>query len=278
MSEINQRPGGFSVLMAVYSKDDEALFERAIQSVYENTLTPDEFILVVDGPVPAPLRSKIENMERLYLIRTLWLPENVGLAVALNRGLELVKTEWVARADADDYNLPSRFEMQLKLARKGFDLIGSAIEEVDESGQIFGVRATPLVQAEIETFARYRNPFNHMTVVFRTSLAKECGGYPDIYLKEDYALWALMIKNGARIANTSEVLVKATAGRDMYKRRGGLRYAKAEIDLQLHLVSCGIKGEFSAFCHGIMRSVVFLLPPDIRGFIYEKFLRKNQQI
>jgi glycosyltransferase involved in cell wall biosynthesis len=265
----------FTVLMAVYSKDDIRLFQRAVSSVYENTLLPSAMVLVVDGPVSGEFKFCIKAMQALYSFDVLWLPENVGLANALNKGLELVSTDWIARADADDFNCPNRFEQQVQLSKCGFDLIGSAIEEVDQSGKKIALRTPPLEHFDIKRFARYRSPFNHMTVFYRTSLVKQCGGYPQIYLKEDYGLWALMISKGARLANSRQVLVVATSGIDMIKRRGGIRYAKAEIHLQSHLVLCGIKGHFSAVFQGSIRAMVFLLPPTIRGYIYKFFLRNN---
>lgn len=263
--------------MAVYARDDELLFKKAITSVFNNSCKPDDFILVVDGPIPESLKTLVLYFEHLYFIRIIWLPKNIGLANALNFGLANVKTEWIARADSDDYNLPDRFETQIQMCKLGFDLIGSAIEEVDKFGNTLGFRITPESQLDIIKFTRYRNPFNHMTVFFRTSFVRNCGGYPNIYLKEDYALWATMISKGARIVNCSKVLVKASAGQNMYKRRGGLRSAKAEIDLQLHLAFCGIKSPFLAVFHCVIRAVIFLAPFGIRGFIYEKFLRNKQK-
>jgi glycosyltransferase involved in cell wall biosynthesis len=265
----------FTILMPIYDRNDiDQLFIRAVDSVYENTIFPNHFILIVDGPVRQSLRLKIINTVALYKIEVVWLPHNVGIATALNIGLSKVKTEWTIRADADDYNLPTRFAEQVKLMSQGYDLTGSAIQEVDIKGRNIAVKRPPLKHNALKGFAKYRNPFNHMTVAFRTSLAKNCGGYPNIYLKEDYALWALMIKNGAKLANSSLVLVKATAGRDMYKRRGGFLYAKSEVELQKHLVMCGIKSQYAAFFHGGLRALVYLLPSWIRGFIY-KFILRN---
>lgn len=266
----------FTLLMPIYDRDDiDQLFIRAVGSVYKNTVLPNHFILIVDGPVRESLRLKIMNVEASYKIEVLWLPNNVGIANALNIGLSKVKTEWVVRADADDYNLPNRFKAQVNLMQQGYDLIGSAIQEVDMKGENIAIKKPPLKHDAIKRFARYRNPFNHMTVAFRTSFARNCGGYPNIYLKEDYALWALMIKNGAKLANSSFALVKATAGRDMYKRRGGLLYAKSEIELQKHLVRCGIKSYYAAMYHGGLRSLVYLLPGFMRGLIYESVLRSR---
>lgn len=262
--------------MPVYDRDDiDQLFMRAVESAYQNTVLPNHFILIVDGPVRQSLRLKIINVEVLYKIEVVWLPNNVGIANALNIGLSKVKTEWVIRADADDYNLSNRFAEQINLMSQGYDLIGSAIQEVDIEGKNIAIKRTPLDHDALKRFAKYRNPFNHMAVAFRTSFALNCGGYPNIYLKEDYALWALMIKNGAKLANSSLVLVKATAGRDMYKRRGGLLYAKSEVKLQKHLVKCGVKSYYAAIYHGGLRALVYLLPRFIRGLIYESVLRSH---
>ena len=115
-----------------------------------------------------------------------------------------------------------------------------------------------------------------MTVVYRKSLVIGCGGYPDIHLKEDYALWGRMICDGARVSNMDEVLVDATAGLDMYRRRGGWRYVRSEIKLQIYLVRFGIKTVIEALVTGIFRSCIFILPATFRGNIYRIFLRTNE--
>jgi len=270
-------PGGFTVLMAVYQKDDLVLFERAVKSVYANTLLPDAFVLVVDGPVPEALHNAIMLQQAEYGIEVLYLPANVGLARALNAGLMQVHTKWVVRADADDYNVPDRFALQAAVmqSENSVDLVGGAIQEVEPDGKQLAVRRTVERHAEILHYAAYRNPFNHMTVAYRTELALRCGGYPNIHLKEDYALWAQMLASGARVLNLPDVLVLATAGKDMYRRRGGLRYALAEVSLQRHLVRTGLKSPLAALLQGLSRATVFLLPSVIRGWIYERLLRAS---
>lgn len=276
--QIPRFPGGFTVLMAVYHKDDVTLFERAVRSVYANTLPPDAFILVVDGQAPEALQNIIRGLKIEFGIEVLQLPVNIGLARALNAGLMKVGTKWVVRADADDYNVPKRFALQalaVMQSDNSVDLIGGAIKEIGSDGTHLAVRRTAEQHNEIRRYAAYRNPFNHMTVAYRTELALRCGGYPNIYLKEDYALWARMLASGARTLNLSEVLVLATTGRDMYRRRGGLRYALAEISLQRHLVQTGLKSPLVALFQGLGRSLVFILPSAIRGWIYEKILRTS---
>ena len=266
-------PIEFTVLIAVYKNDSSELFEKALSSIYLNTQKPSKVLLVVDGPVPQSISNIINRYSVHTNLEVKYLPQNVGLAKALNIGLELVRTEWVIRADSDDLNLENRFEVLCDYMYQGYDLIGSAIQEVDEDGIKLGLRSPPLLQTDIVKFARKRNPFNHMSVAYKTAFAVECGGYPDIFLKEDYGLWASMLCSGAKVINLSAPLVLATAGAAMYKRRGGLRYVWAELKLQKHLIDTGISNVFYACIYGISRSIVYLIPNQIRAIIYSRLLR-----
>lgn len=93
--------------------------------------------------------------------------------------------------------------------------------EVDRTGRPIAIRKVPSTEKEIRKFICHRNPFNHMTVAFRRSIVSDLGGYPDIFLKEDYALWACMLSRGVKMTNLEYILVNATAGSEMYRRRGG---------------------------------------------------------
>lgn len=263
----------FCVLMSVYGKDDPSLLRRAIDSVYSNTVIPKQFILVVDGPIPTELEKIIIYSKKNYSICVHRLSKNLGLAVALNFGLQFIETQWIARADADDINSEIRFEKQLTAARAGFDIVGSAICEVDSSQQIISHKKMPTTLDEIKKYIKFRNPFNHMTVFLKKGLVSEMGGYPNISLKEDYALWAKLINCGASAVNLDESLVIASSGRAMYKRRGGLKSALSEIQLQKYLIDCGATNIFYAIFIGGLRITALLMPSAILGLIYRKFLR-----
>lgn len=268
---------GFAVLMALYFKDDPRLFKKAVESVFRNTLLPSELVIVIDGPIGVNLEEVLENLKAQFSgIKIIRLEANKGLATALNVGLKEIKCSWVVRADADDVNLPERFQVLADLVRDSPELalIGSAILEVDKKGAPLMIRELPISLEQIRQFARRRNPFNHMTVAYRRDCVLEVGGYPNVFLKEDYALWCHLLKAGYQVANTKTVLVHATAGDDLYRRRGGWKYAKSEWQLQNILVQCGLKNKISALHDGILRALIFLAPSEIRSFIYKKFLRK----
>jgi glycosyltransferase involved in cell wall biosynthesis len=276
MTERERFPGGVTVLMSVYRRDDARLFRRALDSVFSGSVAPDALVLMVDGPVGDELSAVIAEVEALPGVRVHHLEQNVGLAAALNAGLERVETAWVLRADADDVNAADRFARQARFANEHPDvaLFGGAITEVDPiDGKVIAHRTVPIGHEDIRRRCAARNPFNHMTVAFKIEPVRAVGGYPLLHLREDYGLWALLLKEGVKTGNLPDVVVMATTGRDMYQRRGGWRYAAGEWALQSHLVRCGLKSWPAACVHGAMRSVVFLMPAALRGWIYERALR-----
>jgi glycosyltransferase involved in cell wall biosynthesis len=238
-------------------------------------LQPVEVVLVQDGPVGLDIATVISKFEHRNNFSLIKLPINKGLANALNVGLQYIRTTFVVRADADDYNLVNRFEKQIIALSNGYDLVGGFIREVDRSGNAIAIRSVPTSQDDIKRFITKRNPFNHMTVAYRRSTVVNLGGYPDIFLKEDYALWASMVSRGVKMTNLDEILVHATAGVDMYKRRGGIKYERSEIDLQKLLIKMELQTILGGIFIGLSRSLVFLMPAFLRGFVYERFLRES---
>jgi glycosyltransferase involved in cell wall biosynthesis len=228
---------------------------------------------VADGELTDELLLVIQKYLDNPRLQFLQLPTNVGLAKALNVGLQKIHTTFTIRADADDFNYQNRFEKLIAKLQQGFDLVGSDVREVDKFGNFVAIRSCPKTEVQIRQFIRKRTPFNHMAVAFRTEVVLSAGGYPAIYLKEDYALWASLLSKLCRCCNIKEVLVDATAGVEMYRRRGGIKYALAEIELQRHLIKCGLKSNYEALFDGTMRALVFLAPNFVREYIYLTFLR-----
>ena len=244
-----------------------------LKSCLSNTVLPDEIIVIVDGPVRPAFFSKIQSFEKLDCVKVLWLPENVGLTQALNEGLKHVTSKYVFRADGDDINRPDRFALQLDMLSRGYSLCGGAICEKDMQGNLLAVKRCPSDHEDILKYARRRNPFNHMSVAYELKAAIAVGGYPDIYLKEDWGLWALLIEAGAKTINSQEIFVDATADINMYRRRGGVKNIISEYSIQKFLVSHLSKSIFSAFTDFFIKTLFFFTPAQMRGFIIRRYLR-----
>lgn len=265
----------FCLLMAVYHKESPDHLAAALESVLRQTVKPSQIVIVKDGPLPDSLNDVISSYQQVLTIDVVQLPQNIGLAGALNKGLEVVHEPWVARFDSDDICSPTRFaEQSALMALNQYDLFGGQIEEFDATiSQSLAQRRVPAEHNEIKKFAMQRNPFNHMTVCYRTDMVKKAGGYPSLHGMEDYALWIKLISLGARLANSKNVLVHARTGNGMIARRGGAKYICSEFKLQRLMMKQLNKSPIKALAHFAARSFVFAIPNGLRARIYKIYLR-----
>ena len=269
----------FSLLLPVYARDDPAQLVRAFRSaVDEQTLRPTEAVIVRDGPVPESLERLLAELVATSPVpaKVLALPENIGLADALTQGLEVCAHDVVARMDADDVALPERFAKQLALLDTGFDLVGSGLYEfVDDEQVTIGVRTPPTGEEHIRRYARFHDPFNHPTVVYRRSAVQAAGGYVPVGLMEDYWLFARMLANGARAENIPEPLVKYRVGAGAYKRRGGLQQLRAELRLQRLMRRARITSRTEMVRNVVVRGGYRLVPEALRKVAYRGLLQRG---
>jgi len=226
----------FSVLMAVYEKENPRYLNEALCSIWDKqTLKPGQIVLVKDGPLTAELDDCITKWrEKLSdLLSIVELLENVGLGAALNRGLQQCQYELVARMDSDDVSLPNRFERQIDFFRLNPDVVllsGYISEFKSDPDDIYNIRKVPIDTHVIIKYLKWRNAFNHMTVIFKKSVVLSVGGYNDkLTYFEDYDLWIRLVQAQYKGSNIPEVLVNVRIGNDMIGRRHGLAYAKKEL-------------------------------------------------
>jgi glycosyltransferase involved in cell wall biosynthesis len=269
----------FSLLLPVYRRDDPAHLERAFASaVQEQTLPPDEVVLVRDGPVPDELAAVLTRLaaESPVPVRLVELPENQGLAAALTAGLAACSHDVVARMDADDIALPERFERQLAVIDQGYDLVGAGLLEfVDDEAHTVGRRTPPVGEERIRRYARFHQPFNHPTVVYRRQAVARAGGYVAVGLMEDYWLFARMLAAGARVANLPEPLLKYRIGAGAYRRRGGVAQLRSELRLQGLMRQLGFTTRGQAVRNVLVRGGYRLLPEAVRRISYRGLLHRG---
>lgn len=267
----------FSLLMCVYKNDNPEHFYTSLNSVCQSSVIPDELILVVDGPIGIELNRVIDLFKTRINLKDVRLMCNVGLGKALSHGIEYCNNELVARFDSDDICHRLRFERQLKYMadNKYIDVVGSWVAEFDsEPTSIHAYRNTPSSHEEIVKYAKLRNPFNHMSVLFKKTKVLSSGGYQDDYLYEDYSLWVRMIKNGCIMGNIDEVLVYARTGNGMETRRGGGKYLKSEIVGQFKFYKLGFLSKREFLVNLFIRVPIRILPGNLRKSIYRNLLRK----
>ncbi|MCW1248718.1 glycosyltransferase [Acaricomes phytoseiuli] len=263
----------FSVLLPVYSGDSPEMFQRAVVSAgAEQTLPPAEIVVVRDGPVPEPLEAVLRAFEadpQPVPLRVLRMPAAQGLAGALDAGLAECRNDIVARMDADDVCLPERFEYQLPYLRVGYDIVGSAIEEIGAAeDEPLAYRRIPTDPAEISANTGFRSPFHHPSVVYRRSAVQAVGGYGDLLRMEDFWLWLRLLRAGYRGVNLPEPLVRYRVSAGAYQRRGGPALLGAELRLQLRLLRAGYITPVQWLRNVLVRCLYRLIPTGARKIGY----------
>lgn len=267
----------FSVLMSLYDKENPQFLAESLASLTEQTLQADEIILVFDGKINDNLQQVVTDFQAKLPLKIIPLPQNIGLGQALNVGLNHCQYEWIFRMDTDDICLPRRFEQQIIFIQKHSKIAvvgGQIIEFENDISHRKKSRTVPISHNEIASYAKSRNPINHMTVAFQKSAVQAVGGYRHAPLFEDYDLWVRLLQAGYQFANLPEILVYARAGEAMYERRGGLVYAKTEWQMQRRFYQAGFLGVAQVLKNLLIRVPIRLLPNVLRAWVYKKLLRK----
>lgn len=216
------------------------------------------------------LRLKKKNI--ISLIK----PKNQGLGLALRDGLSYVSTKWVARMDADDISLPDRFEKQIKYLKRypNVDLLGGQICEFKNNPcKVISQRIVPIDKNSISKFIKWRNPFNHMTVMMKVEAVKRAGNYQNIGGFEDYDLWNRMIVRGYAFHNLPDDLVLVRVGDGMYERRGGIKYFQRYIKLKSNSKKLGIINRKEKIISDTIMMFNIIIPKKMRAFLYNRILR-----
>lgn len=270
----------YSVLMSVYEKENPSYLEEALLSMLNQSISPEEIVLVEDGPLTSELNETIDSFSsaRPELFTIVAYPENHGLGYALERGVPACRNEIIARMDSDDYAFPTRMKEQLTLMHEqNLDMVGSQIVEfVDDYEHPVATSTLPVSSREINTYSKKRNPFRHPSMVFKKSKAIEAGNYSSEFLYfEDWDLFNRMLAIGCKAWNVNHPLVAMRVSAVFYGRRGGPAYLPHIWKFKTAQLKRGYFtfGEF--LVSTVPHVAVCLVPNSVRSFIYTHLLRKG---
>ena len=271
----------FSVCTSIYKNDRPDFVKVALDSMLVNqSVRPDDIVLVQDGPVPGELQQVLQEYEAQYpdVMNIIRLEKNGGLGNALKLGVENAKYDICARMDSDDICLPDRFEKQLAYleAHPEVDIVGGQMTEfIETPDNIIGRRNVPLTNEDIYQYMKSRCALNHVTVMFRKEAVLKVGNYQDWFWNEDYYLWVRMMKAGCKFANIPDVAVNVRSGADQYARRGGKKYFNSEIGIKKLMLKEGMITKSQFIINYIERFIIqLMLPNSIRGWVFRTFARK----
>lgn len=266
--------------MPVYIGEKDEYLERAIESIFDQLVLPNEVLIVEDGP----LNREKEKIIQKYLIdyngtfRVIKMKRRIGLSKVLNIGIKESSYEYIARADSDDINCKIRFNEQIDFISKNpnIDVVGGSIAEFKgEETNIISIRKMPCSHNKIKKLSKLRCPMNHMTVIYKKESVLSVGGYKEEWKSlEDYDFWVRMLNSGFKFANINKILVKARID-NLISKRSGYNYLKNEIKFQKYLLRIGYINYFEFIRNIIIRIPFRLNNKNIVSLFYRYFARQN---
>ena len=161
--------------------------DEAIQSVLNQAYRDFELLVVDDGSTDDTLAHvKAISDPRIHIVV---FPDNVGLADNLNRGLNLINTELVARMDGDDIAEPDWLETGIKVLDSHPD-----IDICSFGFQFFGTKTSLVRFPELHEDSKAQMLFGCTVIVpvmrRRVFTDNKLRYRTDTFPAEDYSLWA----------------------------------------------------------------------------------------
>lgn len=266
--------------MSVYKSEKAEHLNQALKSIWDDqTLKPNQIVLIEDGPLGNELHQVINNWEQkldevLYVIVN---HQNLGLTKSLNIGIKSVTGDLIARMDSDDVSDPRRFERQVSYLERNTDVsvVGGSIQEFDDNNNCLNIRHYPANNDEVFRYIHKASPLAHPTVMMRRNIFDEGLHYDERYrTSQDIALWFDVLLHGYKIANIEETVLYFRRNKDVFKRRSR---KKANNEFKIYVKGIyRLNGIISLkYMYPFMRYLFRLMPQVVIKWIYSGKIRKS---
>lgn len=269
----------YSVLMSLYIKENPEYLKQSLDSMINQTIKPDQIVMVYDGPLTVELYNVMNDYIKKYpdLFHIVENEKNMGLGISLNRGLMECRNNLVARMDTDDISKPQRCEIQLDAFEKNpnLTLVGSHIEEfVENTNNVVSCRKVPISHEDIYNFAKRRSAFNHPTVMYKRNIILSFGGYSNLKRNQDVDLFGRLLYSGYEAQNIDESLLWFRTSIALSKRRKSWENTWSYIVTIKNFWKIGYASLFDFFIVLMGQIVMFVSPAKIQIVLYKIFLRR----
>ena len=207
-------------------KDCEDTIERCLDSIVNQSLFKknkdlEKLLILVHNNHSDNTKETSKQYFDNNLFEHIHLVEDKkGITPTLNRGLDYIKNQlhiyglnfdnsWISRIDGDDYWDLTKLEKQYHfILNNNIDILGTGMNLIYNNSKIGELIHSENHENIIEQFKKADNGIAHPSVIFKTSILKEIGGYDNIFpLAEDMWFWIKAILRNYKFANLQETLV-----------------------------------------------------------------------
>ncbi len=263
-----------SVLMPAYNCGK--YINHSIKSILNQTFKEFEFVIIDDGSTDNTEEIvKGFKDSRIIYHKT----ENRGTSAALNFGLKLCKYDWVARIDADDLNIKTRFETEIKFLENNpeYDVVSSWSVYFKDPGKILFLLKEPVEHLDIYDYLDLHNPINQSGVIYRKKLIQSDGYNEDFRYNEDFELFH-RIRDKVKFYNIPQFLVYTRVRNDSktYSQRNRNLYDMLFNPAFKNMIDAKSKGEHFYWASTIAWINYFYgARTDSRSYFKNSFSWKN---
>lgn len=263
-----------SIIMGIYNC--EHTLEESINSIINQTYDNWELIMCDDCS-----KDNTYEVAKRYAeiypnkIKLLKNEKNLTLAPTLNKCIEHVTGEYIARQDGDDISEKNRIKTQVEFLEKNKDIsiVGTNMVSFDEYG-CYGVHSLG-ESLDRDYYLKKGVIFFHATILIRTEVMKKLNGYSTKWYAvqaEDYELWSRFIKEGYKGYNLQENLYYVREDVNTYRRKNIKRRLRGLV-LKFK-VNRRLNASISAYMYMLKDILAIFIP----RWIFVKYYRKKMDV
>jgi glycosyltransferase involved in cell wall biosynthesis len=195
-----------SVILSTY-REPLSYVRRAIESVFNQTLSPTKVIVVVDDVKNESVFTYLQQLAQSGRLTLLCNVVPQGLAACRNRGIAAASGEYIALMDADDIAHPQRFEHQLRyLQEQNLDAVFSHVTYIDDAQNVQGTFAPCTTNPRNDVFKRHL--FAHPTGFFKRTVFAVEHYDPNFKRAQDVDLWIRLLAAGYQFGIVPQSLLQ----------------------------------------------------------------------
>jgi len=159
-----------SILMPVYNA--EAYLSETLETIQSQTYQNWELFAIDDWSTDKSHDILLDFAKKDKRIKVYRNGKHRGVAGAANLALSMIKSNYVARMDADDLMHPERIAKQLKFLKENPDvvIVGSQCVLIDQNGQKIGEKKFPTKNNDIVKMIFRSIPIQQPSMMINRSL------------------------------------------------------------------------------------------------------------